>query len=283
MSNPDNPVVVITGAASGIGLALAKLCTSRKMNVVMADNAVTTLCDKVEQISTNTQMEVMGVVCDVSKYEQVKQLAKQTYERFSHVDLLINNAGISGHLAPLWELTPEHVRKVLDVNLHGVIHGAQVFVPLMLKQSRRSHIVNMASVYALCSGSHVGAYSISKHGILALSESLYFDLRRLNKPIDVSVVCPSFVNTNLLSHSMPLTSSKLHDRMQGLVEYSLRPEELAEKIMLGVLQRQFYILPDEDVKHCAEERLRSIENQSMPSEKGVDGIIHGLAERAMAL
>ena len=202
MSNQNNPVAVITGAASGIGLALAQLCCSRGMHVVMADSAVTTLCDTVEQVSSKTSMEVMGVVCDVSNLEHIKQLAKQTYDRFGAVDLLINNAGISGHLAPIWELTTEHVKKILEVNLHGVIHGVQVFTLLMLKQSRRAHIVNMASVYALSSGAHVGAYAMSKHAILALSESLYFDLRRLKKPIDVSVVCPSFVNTNLLSQRL---------------------------------------------------------------------------------
>src|SRR5690606_28546485 len=118
-----------------------------------------------------------------------------SFDRFKRVDWLFNNAGISGQLAPLWELTNEHIRNVMDVNLHGVIHGVQAFFPFLFMQTHRSHVINMASFYGLCSGSQMAAYSMSKHAIVALSESLYFDLQRLGKNIDVSVVCPSFAST----------------------------------------------------------------------------------------
>lgn len=183
------PVAVITGAASGIGFALAQVCSQRGMHVVMADNAATVLCDKVEQLAGKNHSEVFGVVCDVTNLESVKFLAKQCFDRFNRIDWLFNNAGVSGHLAPIWELTAEHVRKVIDVNLYGVIYGVQTFLPFMFQQSHRSHIINLASLYGLCSGSQMSAYAMSKHALVALSESLYFDLERLNKPVDVSVVC----------------------------------------------------------------------------------------------
>jgi len=163
-------VAVITGAASGLGFALTKACIQQGMHVVMADITATVLAEQAEKLRQDAPTEILAVACDVSKQDNVAQLAKQTFAYFNRVDLLINNAGISGHLAPIWELTNEHIHQVLDVNLHGVIHGVQQFLPLMIKQEHRSHVVNMASFYGLCSGSQMGAYAMSKHAIVALSE-----------------------------------------------------------------------------------------------------------------
>ncbi|KTC77957.1 SDR family NAD(P)-dependent oxidoreductase [Legionella brunensis] len=278
----NQKVAVITGAASGIGLALAQACVQRRIHVVMADNAVTTLCDKVEQLSNQAQVEVLGVVCDVTKPESLRHLAKQTYEHFNRVDWLFNNAGISGHLAPIWELTHEHIRKVIDVNLYGVIHGVQAFLPFMFKQTHRSHIINMASLYGLCSGSQMSAYAMSKHAIVALSESLYFDLNRLEKPVDVSVVCPSFANTQLLRNSTPLHSDKLHHMVADLVERSRPAEDVAAHIIQEIEKKTFYILPDKEVKDYCEQRARAIIEQTEPYPHSLEKIIASLSKRAMA-
>ncbi|KTD16281.1 SDR family NAD(P)-dependent oxidoreductase [Legionella jordanis] len=277
----DQRVAVITGAASGIGLALAQICLNRGFHVVMADSAVTALCDKVEQLSNQSQAEVLGVVCDVTKAESLRHLAKQTYEHFHRIDYLFNNAGISGHLAPIWELTHEHIRKVLDVNLYGVIHGVQAFLPFMFKQERRSHIINMASVYGLCSGSLMSAYAMSKHAIVALSESLYFDLKRLGKTVDVSVVCPSFANTQLLNNSMPLHTDKLHSMVADLVARSRPPEDIAHHIMQEVDRKTFYILPDREVKDYCEKRTEALVHQMDPHQHSLERIIASLSKRAM--
>ncbi|KTD18564.1 oxidoreductase dehydrogenase, short chain [Legionella lansingensis] len=277
----DQKVAVITGAASGIGLALAHMCLQRGMHVVMADNAVTILCDKVEQLSNQSQAEVLGVVCDVTKAESLRHLAKQTYEHFNRVDWLFNNAGISGHLAPIWELTNEHIRRVLDVNLHGVIHGIQAFLPFMFKQPHRSHIINMASLYGLCSGSQMSAYAMSKHAIVALSESLYFDLKRLEKPVDVSVVCPSFANTQLLKNSTPLHTDRLHYMVADLVARSRPAEDVAQHIIKEVESKTFYILPDREVKDYCEQRMQAIIEQQDPHHHSLEKIIASLSKRAM--
>ncbi|KTD11270.1 SDR family NAD(P)-dependent oxidoreductase [Legionella jamestowniensis] len=278
----NQKVAVITGAASGIGLALAQACIQRGMHVVMADNAVTTLCDQVEQLSNLGQAEVLGVVCDVTKVESLRHLAKQTFEYFNRVDWVFNNAGISGHLAPVWELTPEHIRKVMDVNLHGVVHGVQAFLPFMFKQTHRAHIINMASLYGLCSGSQMSAYAMSKHAIVALSESLYFDLKRLNKPVDVSVVCPSFANTQLLKNSTPLHTDALHDMVAELVARSRPAEDVAAHILREVENKTFYILPDKEVKDYCEQRTQAIVNQTDPYPHSLEKIIASLSKRAMA-
>lgn len=274
-------VAVITGAASGIGLAITQVCLQQGIHVVMADNDVSALCDHVEQLSMQ-EPEVLGVICDVTKPDNLRQLAKQTYERFNRVDLLFNNAGISGHFAPVWELTHEHIRKVLDVNLYGAIHGLQAFLPHMFKQPFRSHVINMASIYGLCSGSQLGAYAMSKHAVVALSESLYFDLHRLNKPVDVSVVCPSFANTSLLKNSAPLHHDTLHDMMADLIERSRPAIDVAKQIMHEVNNKTFYILPDKEVKDYCEQRVSAIVGQNMPHRHSLEKIIDSLSKRAVA-
>ena len=273
-------VAVITGAASGLGLALTKACILQDMHVVMADKAEAILAEKVDELSQQTTTNILGVVCDVTKLDQLAELAEQAFATFNRVDLLINNAGISGHFAPLWELTNEHVRQVLDVNLHGVIHGVQVFLPLMFEQNHRSHIVNMASFYGLCSGSQMAAYAMSKHAIVALSESLYFDLRRLNKPVDISVVCPSFANTQLLVNSSPTQADKLHSMMSDLIERSRPADDVASHIMREVNNNQFYILPDKEVKDYCEQRANAIIEQHPPHEHTLERIIASLSARA---
>lgn len=275
-------VAVITGAASGIGLALARVCIQRGIHVVMADNAVTALCDRVEQLSTQAKVDVLGVVCDVTKPESLRHLAKQSYEHFNRIDWLFNNAGVSGHLAPIWELTSEHIRKVMDINLHGVLHGIQAFLPLMFKQTHRAHVINMASFYGLCSGSQMAAYAMSKHAVVALSESLYFDLKRLDKPVDVSVICPSFANTQLLTNSAPLHADKLHHMVADLVARSRPAEDVAEHIVREVENKTFYILPDREVKEYCEERTKAIIEQTEPYQHSLEKIIASLSKRAMA-
>jgi len=279
---PNQRVAVITGAASGIGLALTEGCLQRGIHVVMADNAVNKLCDRVEAFNEGTKAAVLGVACDVTKIETIRDLAKQAYNRFGRVDWLFNNAGISGQLAPLWELTSEHIRKVMDINLHGAIHCLQTFLPLMFKQQHRSHIINIASVYGLCSGSQMAAYAMSKQAMVALSESLYFDLKRLEKPVDVSVVCPSFVSTQLLSNSAPEQEDKLHYLVAQLIARSRSSDELAAHILHEVEKKTFYILPDKEVKAYCEERTKAIIEQTDPHQHSLEKIINALSKRAMA-
>lgn len=276
----NKQVAVITGAASGIGLALAKACLQDGMDIVMADVAVQALNDQASHLQAMSNAKISAVACDVSKWDDVQHLAEQAYEQFHRVDLLINNAGVSGPLAPLWELDNSQIHHVLDVNLHGVIHGVQIFLPLMFEQSHRSQIVNMASFYGLCSGSQMAAYAMSKHAIVALSESLYFDLQRLQKPVDVSVVCPSFANTQLLVNSSPPHQDKLHSMVSGLIERGRPAEDVAEYILRKIKSKTFYILPDKEVKEYCEQRTKAIIGESPPYQHSMEKIIASLSQRA---
>lgn len=271
-------VAVITGAASGIGLALAKACAQRNMHVVMVDYAAKTLNEAAEKLRLSSHSQVLPVTCDVTQIEEVRRVAEQTYDQFSRVDLLINNAGINGPLVPLWEMPIEQIQNVMDVNLFGVLHGIHVFLPLMFKQENPGHIVNMASVYGLCSGSLVGAYAMSKHAIVALSESLYFDLKRLKKSVDVSVVCPSFVNTPLLVNSNVSSGDILYQKMQNLIERGRSPEDVAEHILREVDHKHFYILPDKEVKDYCEKRVQGIAEQIAPAEHSLEKIMAWIAK-----
>jgi NAD(P)-dependent dehydrogenase (short-subunit alcohol dehydrogenase family) len=277
--NAENKVAVITGAASGIGLALARASVSEGMHVVMADIAEANLNEEVQKLKALASTKIIGVTCDVTQWDSVERLAKETYNHFHKVDLLINNAGISGHLAPLWELNNQDVRRVLDVNLHGVIHGVQIFLPLMLKQISPGHVVNMASFYGLCSGSQMAAYAMSKHAIVALSESIYFDLRRLEKTLDVSVVCPSFANTSLVANSAPTKDNPLHTLVSSLMERSRPVEDVASYIMKEIKKKTFYILPDKEVKDYCEQRTRAVIEDKPPYVHSLEKIIASLSKR----
>jgi NAD(P)-dependent dehydrogenase (short-subunit alcohol dehydrogenase family) len=276
----DTRVAVITGAASGIGFALAQSYLQQGFHVVMADVAAALLYERVEQLRFKAKAEVLGVVCDVTKADNLQQLAEKTYKHFNRIDYLFNNAGICGQLAPLWELTFEDIQHVLNVNLHGVIHGIQAFLPFMFKQPHRSHIINMASVYGLCSGSQMSAYSMAKHAIVALSESLYFDLNRLQKAVDVSVVCPSFANTQLLKNSTPLQPDQFHHMISELLSRSRPAEDIASHIVKEVENKIFYILPDREVKDYYAQRTEAILSQKEPQRHSLEKIIASLSKRA---
>jgi NAD(P)-dependent dehydrogenase (short-subunit alcohol dehydrogenase family) len=281
MGQAKPSVAVITGAASGLGLAITKSCMKRGMHVVMADNNVTQLCDEVEQLSNQFSTEVLGVVTDVTSSESVHQLVQQVMDHFGAVNLLFNNAGICGQLAPAWEMPNEHLQNVMDVNVFGVINCIRAFMPKLLQQSTESRIVNMSSLYGLCSGSQLAAYAMSKAAVVSLSESMFYDLQQRTQQVKISVVCPSFVNTQLLFNSPPLREHKLYDKIVQLMEKSRPADDVANAILVGIDRDQFYILPDQEVKLYCEQRMDAIEQQSRPYTHTIEALVQQLHKRVM--
>lgn len=275
--NPSYPqqVAVITGAARGLGFSLSKCCLERGMAVVMADIDEHTLHERVLELSPY-QDSLMAFGCDVSQPRSLKDLAKMSMQRFKRIDWLFNNAGISLPLLPLWALSFDAIQKIIAVNLESVILSIQTFLPLLFKQEHRSRIINISSVYGLCSGSLVGPYAMTKHAILALSESLYFDLHRLAKPVDVSIACPSFFNTELPIRSLPEDGQKNH-RFKALLEKSRTPDEVASIILEQIEKDQFYIFPDREVKDYSEQRIQAILSGDKPYPHSLEKIISSLA------
>jgi NAD(P)-dependent dehydrogenase (short-subunit alcohol dehydrogenase family) len=190
-------VAVVTGAGSGIGAALATSFGAAGGRVVLADVEEGAL-ERVRAALASDGVEVLAVPTDVSDLDAVAHLARATVERFGRVDVLCNNAGVSTFNL-LADQTMIDWHWVLGVNLWGVVHGVQTFVPIMRAQGTPAHIVNTSSIAGLWSGiPFIGPYAVSKVGVVSLSETLQGELRAEQSPIGVSVLCPSSVGTNVM-------------------------------------------------------------------------------------
>jgi NAD(P)-dependent dehydrogenase (short-subunit alcohol dehydrogenase family) len=187
-------VAVVTGAASGIGAAMAQSLAAGGCAVVLADVDA----DSLAAITEGIDGDVLAVVTDVSDAAAVEHLAEEAFARFGGVDVLCNNAGVST-FNPLIAQTLDDWRWVLGVNLWGVIHGVHTFLPRLLAQGRPAHIVNTSSLAGLASGlPQLGPYNVSKVGVVALSETLRMELAMSGAPIGVSVLCPGSTGTQIL-------------------------------------------------------------------------------------
>jgi NAD(P)-dependent dehydrogenase (short-subunit alcohol dehydrogenase family) len=191
---------VVTGAASGFGLEVARLAARLGMNVVLADVMAEPLGAAAAEIA-GLGAQVLPQRVDVRHAAEVEALAAATRARFGVPHLVFNNAGVSaGGL--VWEHRPEDWDWVLGVNLMGVVHGVRVFTPMMLEAAQadpayEGHVVNTASMAGLVNMPNMGAYNVSKHAVVALSETLYQDLRLVTEQVHAHVLCPYFVPTGI--------------------------------------------------------------------------------------
>ena len=245
-------VAVVTGGASGIGRALVDRFVREGMRVVLADVETVALDKAVEEL-TAEGADVLGVRTDVSDRVSVETLAETTMDAFGAVHLLCNNAGVDAG-APFEEIAPETWRWVLDVNLFGIIHGCQVFLPHLRAQDE-AHIVNTGSLASFATGTPtMTPYAVSKFGILALSEALAVELRSAGERVGVSLLAPGLVKTQMpfSERNRPdgLLSTEDHPARQALtrllVERSasdgMEPEEVAGMVVDAVHDRRFFVL-----------------------------------------
>ena len=247
-------VAVITGAASGIGRGIAERCVREGMKVVLADIDEASLTKAEAELKT-LGGTVLGVRTDVSKRSDVERLARQALDAFGQVHLLFNNAGVAAGGAA-WEATWNDWEWVIAVNLWGVIHGVKVFTPLMLAQNTECHIINTSSAAGLIVGGGFGPYAVTKHAVVALSESLYLTLQRRNSLVKVSALCPGLVRTNIANaernrpaelRNEPVTMTP--EMQAGLaafaaaMEASMLPLQVADVVFDAIKKEQFYILP----------------------------------------
>jgi NAD(P)-dependent dehydrogenase (short-subunit alcohol dehydrogenase family) len=209
---------VITGAGSGFGLQTALLAAREGMNVVLADVQADALDAAAEQLRA-LGAPVLAVRVDVSDGTQVGALAAGTMDRFGAPHLVFNNAGV-GAGGLIWEHSERDWQWVLGVNVMGVAHGVRCFVPAMLEAARadasyEGHVVNTASMAGLLNAPNMGAYNVSKHAVVSLSETLYQDLALVTDQVSASVLCPYFVPTGIhQSH---------RNRPQALADASAKP------------------------------------------------------------
>jgi len=193
-------VAVITGAASGFGLETARIAAARGMKIVAADLQAAALEATAEELR-GRGAEVLPFRLDVAKAAEVEALAAATFERFGTPHFVFNNAGV-GAGGLIWEQSARDWEWVLGVNLMGVAHGVRVFVPAMLEAAKadpgyRGHVVNTASMAGLVNMPNMGVYNVSKHAVVALSETLYQDLSLVAERVHAHVLCPFFVPTGI--------------------------------------------------------------------------------------
>ena len=196
MKDFKGKTAVVTGAASGIGRGLADRFAAEGMNVVLADVERGAL-DQAAREMTAAGATVLAVRTDVSKLADIEALAEKAYARFGAVHILCNNAGVGGGRGT-WDSTQADWEWVLGVNLWGVINGVRTFVPKMLAGGEDGYIVNTASVAGLIAGAGGPSYTVSKFGVVGLSESMFYELQMAGGKIKVSVLCPALTNTRIL-------------------------------------------------------------------------------------
>jgi len=267
---------VITGGASGIGFALAARALTQNMNVVIADVDESSL--EAAKVALGNTERLLAVPTDVSSASSVNALADKAVEVFGAVHLLCNNAGVGGGGA-VWEQSEAEWDFVLGVNVKGVVNGVRAFTPRMITQGE-GHIVNTASIAGLVSSQGTSTYTVSKHAVVALSEVLYGDLQAQQASVGVSVLCPSFVNTNIykISEQRPVEGQAAPtaqeaaelEAVQAMIgdffQTALSPDIVADEVFKAVLSDQFYVLTHpEGSREQIEARLTAVLEQRAPA------------------
>lgn len=263
MNTFQGKVAVVTGAASGIGRALAEHCVQEGMKVVLADIEEQALLQTSRELAAQGA-ETLAIQTDVSQAAEVERLAKIAFETYSGVHLLFNNAGV-GAGKTAWESTLADWEWVLGVNLYGVIHGIRSFVPRMLESGTEGYIVNTASMAGLTSGPGLSVYMASKHAVVSLTETLYHELTLRGSRIGVSALCPGFVNTRIQDseRNRPLGLQNAPDEdivskdelsleeqeggqlLQQAIQKGMPPQQQAEVVFEAIREKRFYIYPPE--------------------------------------
>jgi NAD(P)-dependent dehydrogenase (short-subunit alcohol dehydrogenase family) len=246
-------VAVVTGAASGIGLALTRALLAQGAKVVMADIEVDAL--EAASVGLGSDAEVLTMVCDVSDPVQVEALRDAAVARFGTVHVVVNNAGVSS-AGPVWTQSLEDWQWVLGVNLYGVVNGIRTFAPLLIEQGE-GHIVNTASMAGLTSPPFMSTYNVSKHAVVTLSETLFADLALAGASgVGVSVLCPGWVRTRIHEAARNRPGSPdpdvdgptagFGDFVGALIADGLDPDDVADQVIDAILTRRFYILTHPD-------------------------------------
>jgi len=282
MQSFSEKTCVITGAGSGLGREFALLAAKLGMRLVLADVQQHAL-KQTEASVTALGADVLSHVCDVRRGDEVESLAQAAVKRFGAIHVVFNNAGV-GAGGLIWESTQQDWEWVLGVNLWGVIHGVRVFTPLMLASAKadpnfEGHIINTASMAGLLTPPAMGIYNVSKHAVVALTETLYHDLSLIDAPIGVSVLCPYFVPTGI-SHSdsvrpsdtqatrQPTRSQQVSQAMleKAVSAGKISAAEVAQITFDAIKAGQFYIYSHPQALGNVERRMQDILQAHNPSD-----------------
>ena len=251
MQEFSDRVAVITGAASGIGLGMARAFAARGMNLVLADLDETALARAVSEFS-DAGIRAVGRRCDVSKLDEVEALADKAIKTFGNIHVACNNAGV-GIPTSARRMKLADWKWIIDVDLWGPIYGVKVFLPL-IEEAGEGHINATSSMAGLISSQMMGAYNVAKHGVVALMAATERELRSKKSPITASVLCPGPINTNISRNSVgfrpgkakPKADSekagKMASNIQAGLEQGMDPNEVGELVALAIAENKFWIL-----------------------------------------
>lgn len=268
MDDLTGRVAVITGGAGGIGLATATRLAREGMRVVLADHHAASLAAARRALEA-AGAEVLAVETDVGELASVQALAARTLARFGAVHLVFNNAGIA-FAGPMRDVTHAEWEWVMRVNLWGVIHGVEVFLPHLLEQGTWGHVVNTASFAGLVPNHGLGPYCVTKYGVVALSECLSRELR--DTPVGVSVLCPMIVETGIMENSArdhpagapepapPPGAAPAPGPAAPPVQGGVLPAaDVAERVLRAVQRRELYVLPHPESREFIRRRFERID------------------------
>jgi len=240
MSIPKNPRAVVTGAGSGLGRALCQQLARTGARIVAADINLEAVRETTAGLAAS---EVHVVHCDVAKLADVTHLADEAERLLGGVDLVINNAGVavSGRIG---DIPMESWEWIVGINFWGVVYGCHVFAPRLRRQGS-GHILNVASTAGLISSPNLGPYNATKSAVVALSETLYGEL--VNDGVGVSVLCPTFFQTNIANAARMHTEAPMAHVVQRLMDKAkIQADEVACLALAGAARGDLYILPHRD-------------------------------------
>jgi NAD(P)-dependent dehydrogenase (short-subunit alcohol dehydrogenase family) len=277
MKNLENRAAWITGAASGIGLALAHRLAAERMKLVLVDVEAGPLAEAEAALKAKGA-SVLAIRADVSNAAEMDAAAAKARETFGVIQLIVNNAGVGGGGGPMWKLSENDWKWALDVNLWGVIHGIRCLLGPLVESGEEGHIVNTASIAGLTSTPFMGPYTATKHAVVSISECLAKELELAKINVGVSVLCPGFVKTRIAqSHrnrpgdqqkvdGNPL-AAKFAAVLDQLVQSGQSPDTIADAVLRAIREPRFYILTHPEMKPAIEHRMRQILGEEQP---GID-------------
>ena len=275
-------VAVVTGAASGMGLAFAHRFAEAGMKVVLADIKTEPL-SMAEASLKAKGATALAVRTNVMHEEEIKRLADAAFATFGNVHIVCNNAGVSGGMGGdgVWNVPLSDWDWVLGVNFMGVLYGIREFVPRMLANGEEGHIVNTASVAGLVTGATGGPYAISKHAVVALTETLYKDFKLRGAKLSASVLCPGWVNTNIIDSernrpeefgkrtdlsAVPPAALAVRQFVVDLIKNGIQPEEIARQVFEAIRDDRFYIIPAQpNILDMVDTRMEDIRERRNPT------------------
>ena len=281
MKDLNGKVAVITGGASGLGKAFAEKFGSAGMKLALADVEVPVLEETVANLRS-TGIDAIGIPCDVSDAQSVKNFSDSVFSEFGAAHLLCLNAGVAA-TGPIVESSLEEWKWVLGVNLYGIIHGLDAFLPQLVQQNE-GHVVMTASIAGHTSFANMASYNASKHATVTIAETLFAEMKEAKLDVGVSCLCPGFVATNIFTSDRnkpeevqtalaePPSEEEVTQReaaLEWLRANALQPGFVADLVHDAVVEKKFWIFTEESHTHAVKARHSEIQERRDPTAERI--------------